>query len=133
MKLVARNPGLMPLIVLSAVVLRAFIPVGYMPALSAGGLPFELCHDGMPADIMAALQGHADPAHSHGAQHGGGAAEADADGCVVGHILALAFIDSPARAQIEPAPCTVFDPSGPSLLVPRAHRIATSARGPPLV
>lgn len=114
-------------ILLAGVVLRAFVPAGYMPAAPGKGLLFELCHDGMPAEFMAALAGHGGHGH-HGAHDGHGATGV----CSIGHILALAFADAPDTPDIPILAATGF----PVALVARMRlatgRFAYAARAPPV-
>jgi hypothetical protein len=57
---------------LLALVTRALIPAGFMPATDRP-LSFQICPDGFPAQLLASSQ---DPhAHHHGAGHGAGAEE----------------------------------------------------------
>jgi hypothetical protein len=114
-------------VLLAGVVLRAFIPAGYMPAAPGKGLLFELCHDGLPAGFMQALGGH-----GHHAGHGGHDDHGSAGDCSIGHILSLAFIDAPDTAQ--PA---IQPPQVPFVAVMRQRQLREqpgvySARAPPV-
>ncbi len=114
-------------VLMAGVVLRAFIPAGYMPAAPGKGLLFELCHDGLPAGFMEALGGH-----GHHAGHGGHEDHASTGDCSMGHILSLAFIDAPDTAQ--PA---IQPPQVPLLAVPLQRHLRVqpgvySARAPPV-
>jgi hypothetical protein len=121
-------------VLLAGVVLRAFIPAGYMPAAPGKGLLFELCHDGLPAGFMEALGGHGHHA-SHGghqASHGGHDDHASGGDCSIGHILSLAFIDEAETAQ--PA---IQSPLGILIAAPmqrllRGQAGVYSARAPPI-
>ena len=76
-----------PAIMLGAVLLRAFVPAGYMPAAPGQGLLFELCDAGVPTSFAAALDEHA--------HHGGHDAHEDHGAfgdCSFGHIVAGAAI-----------------------------------------
>lgn len=70
-----RNPPLTARVCLpilfAGVAMRALVPAGYMPAAPGSGLLFELCHDGMPPAMMAALKGGGH-AHGHHAAHAAG-------------------------------------------------------------
>lgn len=74
---------------LAVLALRAFTPDGYMPASPGSGLLFELCPDGMPAEVMQALAGDG---HNH--HHGSVGDTADSvsgtEQCPIGHMLASA-------------------------------------------
>ena len=130
MKNATRQWRLLLPVLLAGVVLRAFIPAGYMPAAPGKGLLFELCHDGMPVAFMSALAGHAQHGqHSHHDEHQGHGSAGD---CSMGHILALAFADSPDIPDVSILPAT----GSLAMLVTRlrlaSHRFAYAARGPPL-
>lgn len=73
------------LLLLAAFLLRAAVPVGYMPAAPGSGLLFELCPEGMPAWFDQS-GGHAH--HHHGGPESMGTASADH--CQVGHMLSSA-------------------------------------------
>lgn len=49
---------------LGTLLLRALVPVGYMPATLASGWPVQLCPDGMSAEAMTALLGQSHQHHS---------------------------------------------------------------------
>ncbi len=68
-------------------ILRAVTPAGYMPGSLSGGLPFELCPDGMPPGFIAGIAGDGHAHHHH--QHDGPAQAADA--CDLGHMLGVAI------------------------------------------
>ena len=77
--------------ILCGLVLRAFIPAGYMPASAGSGLLFELCPDQLPPGVTFAAGGHEHHHHHHHESE-----EAAGDACDLGHILANAWIDAPA-------------------------------------
>jgi hypothetical protein len=117
-------------VLLAGVVLRAFVPAGYMPAAPGKGLLFELCHDGVPAGFMEALGGHGH--HSGHAGHGDHDGHSAAGDCSIGHILSMAVIDevdSP-QAAILSAPGIVV--SAPLQRLLRGYNGVYSARAPPL-
>ena len=117
-------------VLLAGIVLRAFVPAGYMPAAPGKGLLFELCHDGVPAGFMEALGGHGH--HSGHAGHGDHDEHAGGADCSIGHILSMAFIDE--SQTVEPA----IQPSlGILITIPlqqllRGYSGVYSARAPPL-
>ena len=77
--------------------LRALTPEGYMPAAPGSGMMFELCPEGMPAEIMQALSGGG---HHH---HHGESGDSDAGmiECPIGHMLSSAVAhDAGAVADI---------------------------------
>ena len=111
-----------------------------MPAAPGSGLLFEVCHDGMPLAVAAASS-HSG-GHAHGADHGshhGGVSSADgshamaADGCALGHILSLAFIDSFETVAVAAEPATAFDAPEPITHLLPLRTLAHAPRGPPLV
>lgn len=80
--------------------LRALTPDGYMPAAADSGLLFELCPEGMPAEVMQALGGGHH--HHHGDDTDGGTV--DAGQCPIGHMLASAVAhDADAGTDTAPA------------------------------
>lgn len=120
--------------------LRALVPLGYMPAAPGSGLLFEVCHDGMPLSI-AAPSSHA-AGHVHGADHGahhGDAGDDDAghgmaaDGCALGHILSVAFLDAFESVSVAIEPATSFDSPEPVTPFLPSRRLTAEPRGPPLV
>ena len=127
MRTALRQSRVLLAILLAGVVLRAFVPAGYMPAAPGKGLLFELCHDGLPAEFMAALAGHGGHAH-HGGHEGHGAT----GDCSIGHILALAFADAPDMPDIPVLPATGFRVVLATPMRLATGRFAYAARGPPL-
>ena len=116
------------------VALRALVPMGYMPASPGSGLLFEVCHDGMPLSI-AAPSSHAG-GHAHGAHHhdaGGDEHVMAADGCALGHILAVAFLDSFESLAVAIEPPIGFDAPAPVTHLLPSRRLTPAPRGPPLV
>lgn len=129
MPIATRHWRLFLTVLLTGVLLRAFVPAGYMPAAPGKGLLFELCHDGLPAGFMAALGGH--DHHSGHSGHDGHDDHAAGGACSIGHMLSLAFIDEVQTAlpPIQPALGILVEPPlqrlrGTSLRV-------YSARAPP--
>jgi len=72
-------------IALALLGVRALAPLGYMPASAGSGLLYELCPEGMPAEVMRALSGSA---HHH---HHGGDESRTSESCPIGHMLASAM------------------------------------------
>jgi hypothetical protein len=73
-----------------ALFLRIAVPVGFMPSSLAGGWYLELCPDGLPVHVMAALFGEHHAHHGAGSDnvfyecdYGGGAAGAYLADCSV--------------------------------------------------
>jgi hypothetical protein len=123
-----RNNQLTPLLLLSAaLLLRAVIPAGYMPANAGSGLLFEFCPEGVPAEFMRIVGGNSNHHHSH-AHHG--ESVGDDHHCPVGHLLLSAAavddnwqMDARITASI---PVAVFSDSYES-----ASRTHYRSRGPP--
>ncbi len=123
-------------VLLTGTLLRAFVPAGYMPAAPGKGLLFELCHDGMPPAIMAALDGHVHGHGSHGehGHHGHDTSDSEERAgltCSIGHLLSFAVIDAVdivEAAVIAPVSFTTAELPSFSI-VPRTR--AFSARAPP--
>jgi len=123
-----RHNRLKPILILSiALLLRAVIPTGYMPASGDSGLLFEFCPEGIPAAVMQSLAG--DSGHQHGhADHGD--SSHDDHQCPVGHmLLSAAAVDDTWQADAVPFLPTLYT----------AHRYSFSttfltnyySRGPP--
>ena len=68
MNLQALNSLLVRLALL-ALVLRALVPAGFMPANVGGGWFLQICPEGVPAAIMRAWTSQAPAAESHHAHH----------------------------------------------------------------
>ena len=114
-------------ILLAGVVLRAFVPAGYMPAAPGKGLLFELCHDGVPAGFMEALGGH-----GHHSGHAGHDEHAGGADCSIGHILSLAVIDEIDTPQTAILPSPGILVAAPLQRLLRGHTGVYSARAPPI-
>ncbi len=94
------------LIALAMLAVRALTPLGYMPAAAGSGLLYELCPEGMPAEVKHALSGGGHH-HHHGGDQGG-----PSESCPIGHMLASAMaadIDTPT--VVAPEPVIFFAPS----------------------
>jgi len=106
-------------LLLAALLMRAGIPDGYMPAAPGSGLLFELCPAGVPAGFMSALSG-SDHHHHHG-KSDASESHFDSGQCPIGHLLSSAmafedvwqidarpalpeFIDTPLRIQASRIP-----------------------------
>ena len=123
-----RHTRLKPLLLLSAaLLLRAIIPAGYMPAAAGKGLLFEFCPEGVPARFMQVLAGDAGHDHGHNDHHG---ADGDDHHCPVGHLLLSAVaVDDTFQSIVVPAalaPATTSTYSYTS--VTRSNYLS---RGPP--
>jgi len=130
MQLATRKWRTLVTVLLAGVVLRAFIPAGYMPAAPGKGLLFELCHDGLPAGFMQALGGH--DHHEGHTGHGGHDGHASGGDCSMGHILSLAFIDEADTTQPAIQPPLGILIAAPLQRLLRGHTVVYSARAPPI-
>ncbi len=83
----------------AALLLRAAIPVGYMPSAAGTGLLFEFCPENVPAGFMQMLAGD----HGHHSHHD---SHDDNHHCPVGHLLssAIAVGDPVQFAPVLPEP-----------------------------
>lgn len=127
MSLFASNRQTLLIAALVALSLRALTPDGYMPGSEHSGLLFELCPDGMPAEIMQALAG--DQHHHH---HGGedGASVTGTEQCPIGHMLASAVaVDMGAQPDLVPD-AAAFE-EAPAILLIRVSTTAYRSRAPP--
>ncbi len=96
------------MLLVAALLLRAVVPAGYMPA-AGSGLWFELCPEGLPAEFAALLTGETGH-HHHGHADGENTGD-DAHQCPVGHmLLSAAAVDSasqPAELALDRPPATI--------------------------
>ena len=84
----------------AALLLRAAIPAGYMPAVSGSGFLFEFCPEGVPAEFVEFLTGGTGQHHTHDSSdhhdHGG-------HQCPVGHmLLSAAAVDHGWQSDAVP-------------------------------
>jgi len=121
-----RHHRLKPLLLLSAaLLLRAAIPAGYMPAAAGSGLLFEFCPEGISVEFMQILSG--DSGHDH--DHSDGA-EGDDHKCPVGHMLLSA-------AAVDTAEPTILAPNTQALITHTSYSFTSvsrthyRSRGPP--
>jgi hypothetical protein len=89
-------------LVLPALLLRAFIPTGFMPA-SDRPFSIELCREGLPADMLA----HGEPAHADpmgGIHHHHPGSPAHNEHCVFGTACGVGpILHLPLPSDISPA------------------------------
>ena len=100
-----RIHSLRPLLLLTAaMLLRGFVPAGYMPAAAGSGFLFEFCPEGVPAGFMQVLSGDTGQSvHQHGHDHGD--ESGDGHHCPIGHMLSsAAAVDDAQAADIVAAP-----------------------------
>ena len=127
MSFFASNRQALLIAALVALALRALTPDGYMPGSQHSGLLYELCPDGMPAEIMQALAG--DRHHHH---HGGedGASVTGTEQCPIGHMLASAVaVDTGGQPDLVPD--TVAPEEAPATILIRVSTAAYRSRAPP--
>lgn len=87
------------LLLAAALLLRAIIPAGYMPAATGSGLLFELCPLGVSAEITQFLTGTSAQHHGH-MDHG--TAGVDDHECEIGHMLLSATaVDDAGQSEIS--------------------------------
>ena len=127
MRLPTRN-SLTMIALLAALLMRAGIPDGYMPASADSGLLFELCPAGVPESFMRALSGS--DHHQHHSDSGASGPHYDASQCPIGHILssAVTFDD---LWQIESTPAAQESTDNAVLTYTFRAAISQRSRGPP--
>lgn len=138
-----RSPAirlLFTLLLCSAVLLRAAIPAGYMPAMSGSALWFELCPEHVPEQFYAALSGNVEEASSH-MSHAAHAEhlelpdqqnhnDHDEHECPFGHLLSSATaVDQLIAAISIPVPQLYLLPS--AVTVRLSHQPLYQSRAPP--
>ena len=114
----------------ATLLLRASIPDGYMPAPVGGGLLFEICPSGIPAELLHAVSGSASHHHHHHNGTDTAGTEFDAEQCPIGQLLSAAVaVDTP---WVEPeAPVLPHQPvASPQVLASR-QELTRRPRGPP--
>ena len=128
MNLFAGNRQTLLIASLVALSLRALTPDGYMPGSERSGLLYELCPDGMPAEIMQALAGDLHHHHHHGSEEG--ASVTGTEQCPIGHMLASALaVDTGALPELAPDAQAYSDV--PATILLRAGATAYRSRAPP--
>jgi hypothetical protein len=113
---------------LLGLLLRVAVPAGYMPASVSGGWYLQLCPDGVPATVMAALSGHA---HAHHQEHDGGDAGRSYVQCDLGTGLSNAVaLQQPFGVSPSPA---IDSPQLPAIVSRLEHTSlrAYRSRAPP--
>lgn len=123
-----RNKRLKPVVVLLAVLLlRAAIPVGFMPAAAGSGLLVVFCPDGVSAEFMQFLAGDTGGGHDH-LEHGN--ADDNTHQCPIGHMLlsAAATDHGSAAEDVTSAPPPATFAPHYFTSVARTHYYS---RGPP--
>jgi len=128
---------LLALLVLPVLVLRALVPVGFMPVVVSGGsLSIEFCpgQGTLPPGIDAGALHAGHLAHHH-AHHSGGDPSRPTDAhhapCLFSLSASPAFAAAVALPAADPAAATVFGAPPPSRVFLPAIVRAQSPRGPP--
>ena len=114
----------------ATLLLRASIPDGYMPAPVGGGLLFEMCPSGVPAELLQAIGGSVSHHHHDHSGTDASGTDFDAEQCPIGHLLSAAVaVDTPSAEPDAPAlPERLV--ASPRLIVSR-HELTGRPRGPP--
>jgi len=123
---------LLAVLVLPVLVLRALIPIGYMPVSERGGLYIDFCPgEAQPPGVLAP-QSLAHHHHHGGAGHGTPAPVSHAP-CLFALSASPAFAPAVATAAVIP-PASTVPAESPALrvFVPAIVR-AQSPRGPPQI
>ena len=129
MSLSVRNKQFLLVVALAMLSLRALTPDGYMPGSAESGLLYELCPEGMPAEIMQALAGGGHHHHHHGGSDDS-ASVSGTEQCPIGHMLASAVaVDMGAVSDLIPD--TPFFDQPLVTVVVRARTTAYRSRAPP--
>jgi hypothetical protein len=108
-----------------ALLLRAAIPVGYMPAAVGSGLPFVLCPENIPAEFLYRVTGEQGGHSAHHTDH------SDDHHCPVGHLLLSAFAVGDQIQFVAILPAPEFAPVPEYAGIPAAPRSHYEPRGPP--
>jgi len=111
----------------AAILLRAIIPAGYMPGSLQSGLLFELCPEGMPAELMQSLGG----GHQHHMADDPESAHSF-EACAIGHLAVTAATTSFADLLAEP-PVQSEATAVAAILFNAAPILAYSSRAPPVI
>jgi len=128
MKRIANSRRTPLLLLLAALLLRAAIPDGYMPAALGSGLLFEMCPARVPSGLMQALAGSTQ--HQHHSQSAAATPAYDASQCPIGHLLSAAFTaDDYWQASAAPIAPLFIQYRGP--FVASVARVTHRSRGPP--
>ncbi|MGI9203561.1 MAG: hypothetical protein ACR2Q3_06105 [Woeseiaceae bacterium] len=123
-----RDNRLKPVVLLLAMLLlRAAIPVGFMPAAIGSGTLVVFCPDGVSAEFMQFLAGDTGGNHDH-LEHG--IDGDDSHQCPIGHLLlpAAATDSGASAAEVASAPPPTTATAYSFTSVSRTHYYS---RGPP--
>jgi hypothetical protein len=119
-----RTSAYLSVALLAAFVLRATIPIGYMPSAVADGLPFVLCPDNLPASFAALVEG---PGHHH--DHGTDDANV-VDQCDFGDLISAAAVPGDVQVAAPEPQATIYHIPESRAYIQR-NLLRAFARGPP--
>lgn len=123
-----RNKRMKPVLLLLAVLLlRAAIPVGFMPAAAGSGLFVVFCPDGVSPEFMQFLAGDAGADHDH-MEHGNPGENTHL--CPIGHML-LSAAATDDGAQTADAAIALPPATSASYFFTSVSRTHYHSRGPP--
>lgn len=123
-----RNRQFLLVAALAMLSFRALTPDGYMPGSANSGLLYELCPDGMPAEIMRALAGGGNHHHHHTSEES--SSVTGTEQCPIGHMLASAVaVDSGSIPDAVPD-TPLFDQT-PVTILYRVSNTTYRSRAPP--
>lgn len=120
----------------AALLLRAMIPAGFMPAAIGAGFPLQVCPSGLPGGALQRLAGAAGHDHHHHHHHnhehhtGGDGAAYTAEQCPIGHLLAAAAIPVTLDFSVPRPAAPAIVGAAPSWQ-PVPHRVHWRPRAPP--
>ncbi len=105
--------------------LRAFMPLGYMPGNLLAGEFARLCPSVMPIGT------HADGHHAHHGNDSGEPAASAAQTCEFSVAASQSFVPQPGPADLASADTQIRAPEGHGIPVGTRQRAAFRPRGPP--
>ena len=126
-----RRTALVALMLLPALVVRALVPVGFMPEIDGAGIHIDFCPGEAQPPGALADAGHLAQHHTKGGAGQGSPAPASHPPCLFALSGSPAFVPAaPAVAPLPPAATALV--AGPSSRVlPEGVVRSQSARGPP--
>jgi len=135
------------LLVALTLLLRAAVPLGYMPGNVFAGEFMVLCPAGSAPSfaLLDAIREHTGPAHEHHGHHGHGAGTSDTgahehhdehagavdDRCPIGSALSLAFLPAPELPPVSDWPTASYPKPDSALPAVVRFNRGHPVRGPP--